>query len=103
MGMGSSSPARSQSHASLSSAPLPPTDENTVLRPTPARSATASMVVAAYPRSMNSSAAAVTIARRVARAWLARTTEEYVEGAPSPALSTALSTAGPGRSRAPPM
>ena len=42
---GSSSPASAQSKASLSTADLPPTDVNTVLRLTSARAAMASMVV----------------------------------------------------------
>ena len=45
MATGSSSPASAQSKASLSTAALPPTDVNTVLRPTPAASAMASIVV----------------------------------------------------------
>jgi hypothetical protein len=45
MATGSSSPARAQSNASFNIVAFPPTDVNTVLRPTPARSATASIVV----------------------------------------------------------
>ena len=47
MGTGSSSPTSAQSQASFSNAALPPTALNTVLRLTPARSAIASIVVAA--------------------------------------------------------
>ena len=47
IGTGSSSPARAQSQASLSTAALPPTEVNTVLRLTPARAAMASIVVGA--------------------------------------------------------
>ncbi len=47
MGTGSSSPASDQSKASFSSATLPPTEVNTVLRLTSARAAIPSMVVAA--------------------------------------------------------
>ena len=49
IGTGSSSPTRAQSRASFSRAALPPTEVNTVLRLTPARAATASMVVRDHP------------------------------------------------------
>jgi hypothetical protein len=55
---------------------LLPTEVKTVFRDTPARSATASMVVSAKPRSSNNPLAAATICRRVRRAWLARSSDE---------------------------
>ena len=75
--IGSSSPTSAQSTASLSSPTFPPTELNTVLRLTPARSAMASTVVPAKPRSTNSFEPASTIARRVARARSVRTADRY--------------------------
>src|SRR3954453_6321863 len=77
IGTGSSSPTNAQSRASFRSAALPPTEVNTVLRLTPARAATASMVVRDQPTSTKRSRAALTTALRVARAWSARSVEWY--------------------------
>jgi hypothetical protein len=66
-----------QSIASFSAWALPPTEAKTVFLLTPAASAMASTVVAPYPRSVNSLAAASTMARRVARACAARSSELY--------------------------
>ncbi len=75
IGTGSSSPTTAQSQAVLSSSALEPTERKTVRRLTPAASATASIVVPAYPRASKSSRAAPTIRRRVSRAASARTVE----------------------------
>ena len=56
---------------------MPPTEVNTVLRLTPARAATASMVVRDHPSSTKRSRAAPTTARRVARAWSSRSVDRY--------------------------
>ena len=77
MATGSSSPASAQSKASLSTAALPPTEVNTVLRLTSARAAMASIVVGPYPRSTYSSPPARTMRRRVAWACSSRSLEWY--------------------------
>ena len=76
-GTGSSSPTKAQSSASFRSAALPPTEVNTVLRLTSARAATASMVVRDHPTSTKRSRAALTTARRVARACSSRSVDRY--------------------------
>ena len=91
IGTGSSSPTTPQSHAVLRSSALEPTDRKTVRRLTPAASATASIVVPAYPRVSKRARAASTMRRRVCRADSARAGERYVRdwltGPPEKALT----------------